>query len=96
MFVIARPPGGGMPYAVVRRPARLLPLDVTLDDTVSMSPARPLSGAEAFEVVVRLSRSGTAAPAPGDWEWRSDVLRTGELGSAAELDARLRPPAVGG
>ena len=96
VFVIARPPGGGMPYAVVRRPARLLPLDVTLDDTVSMSPARPLSGAEAFEVVVRLSRSGTAAPAPGDWEWRSEVLRTGELGSAAELDARLRPPAVGG
>ena len=96
VFVIARPPGGGMPYAVVRRPARLLPLDVTLDDTVSMSPARPLSGAEAFEVVVRLSRSGTAAPAAGDWEWRSDVLRTGDLGSAAQLEAELRPPAAGG
>jgi cytochrome c-type biogenesis protein CcmH len=96
VFVIARPPGGGMPYAVVRRPARLLPLAVTLDDTVSMSPARPLSGADAFEVVVRLSRSGTAAPAPGDWEWRSDVLRTAELGAGAELEAALAPPATGG
>lgn len=96
VFVIARPPGGGMPYAVVRRPARLLPLDVTLDDTVSMSPARPLSGAESFEVVVRLSRSGAAAPAPGDWEWRSDVLHTGDLGTAAVLEAELRPPAAGG
>jgi len=95
LFVIARPPGGGMPYAVVRRPARLLPLEVRLDDTVSMTDARPLSGAEAFEVVVRLSRSGTAAPAPGDWEWRSEVLRPGELASPVRLAADLAPPGEG-
>jgi len=92
LFVIARPPGGGMPYAVVRRPARLLPLEVRLDDTVSMTDARPLSAAEAFEVVVRLSRSGTAAPAPGDWEWRSEVLRPAQLAEPVRLAAELVPP----
>jgi cytochrome c-type biogenesis protein CcmH len=92
LFVIARPPGGGMPYAVVRRPARLLPLEVRLDDTVSMTDTRPLSGAEAFEVVVRLSRSGSAAPAPGDWEWRSDVLRPGAVSEPVRLAAELSPP----
>ena len=32
IFVVARPPGGGMPYAAVRRPAAMLPGNVLLDD----------------------------------------------------------------
>ncbi|NCF77924.1 MAG: hypothetical protein GWP45_12110, partial [Proteobacteria bacterium] len=46
IFVVARPIGGGMPYAVVRRPSWLLPFSVNLDDLVSMSPDRPLSEAD--------------------------------------------------
>lgn len=92
LFVIARPPGGGMPYAVVRRPAALLPVSVTLDDTVSMNPALQLSQAGPVEVVVRLSRSGTAAAAPGDWEWRSEPLELAELQAPIRLAARLAPP----
>ena len=63
LFVIARPPGGGMPYAVVRRPVSMLPMSVRLDDTASMSGAK-LSGADAVQVVVRLSTSGAAMAAP--------------------------------
>ncbi|MBX3705241.1 MAG: c-type cytochrome biogenesis protein CcmI [Pseudomonadales bacterium] len=93
LFVIARPPGGGMPYAVVRRPAGVLPLTVRLDDRVSMNPELPLSRAPAFEVVVRLSRSGTAAPHPGDWEWRSAPLAADQLAAPVNLVARLEAPA---
>ncbi|MFU8815323.1 MAG: c-type cytochrome biogenesis protein CcmI [Pseudomonadales bacterium] len=96
LFVIARPPGGGMPYAVVRRPAGLLPMSVRLDDTVSMSQDLHLSSAAAFEVVVRLSRSGTPNAHPGDWEWHSEVLQVAELQNPLRLDASLRPPTGGG
>jgi cytochrome c-type biogenesis protein CcmH len=95
LFVIARPPGGGMPYAVVRRPAAMLPLTVQLDDTVSMNPDLPLSKAPAFEVVVRLSRSGTPAAQPGDWEWRSKALTAGDLAEPVALAAALAPPDSG-
>jgi cytochrome c-type biogenesis protein CcmH len=94
LFVIARPPGGGMPYAVVRRPADLLPVSVRLDDTVSMSPDLHLSSAGAFEVVVRLSRTGTPTAHPGDWEWQSDVLQVADLQAPVRLDAALQPTAA--
>ena len=94
LFVIARPPGGGMPYAVVRRPAALLPLSVRLDDTVSMNPALLLSQAGPVEIVVRLSRSGAPAASPGDWEWRSDTLALAEADTPVKLVARLAPPAA--
>ena len=92
LFVIARPPGGGIPYAVVRRPAGLLPLSVHLDDTVSMNPDLPLSSAPVIEVVVRLSRSGSPAAQPGDWEWRSDPLVAADLAVPLTLSAILLAP----
>ncbi|MEM9620988.1 MAG: c-type cytochrome biogenesis protein CcmI [Pseudomonadota bacterium] len=91
LFVLARPVGGGMPYAVVKRPAALLPLTVQLDDLVSMSPDRLLSSAEEFEVVVRISRSGTAMPAADDWQWVSAVQTLVDTGSI-KLEAQLSPP----
>jgi cytochrome c-type biogenesis protein CcmH len=90
VFVVARPVGGGMPFAAVRRPAVLLPFDVRLDDLVSMSEERKLSAAKAFEVVVRLSRSGNAAAQDGDWEWRSPPLSALD---GVTLEARIAPPA---
>ena len=80
-----------MPYAVVKRPAFMLPFEVRLDDIVSMSPARKLSDAEGFEVVVRLSSSGAAMAAPGDWQWQSALLNT-RSPQSAPLNAVLSPP----
>lgn len=93
LFVIARPVGGGMPFAVVRRPADALPRTVRLDDAVSMNPAAPLSGAVEVEIVVRLSRSGTAMAHPGDWEWQSEPLRPAVEDGPVQLSAILNPPA---
>jgi cytochrome c-type biogenesis protein CcmH len=92
LFVIARPLGGGMPYAVVRRPAGVLPTTIRLDDAVSMNPALPLSSAPAVEVVVRLSRAGTPMAHPGDWEWRSGEVSLEGLAAPVQLSAELRPP----
>ena len=98
VFVVARPVGGGMPYAVVRRPGWLLPFTVTLDDLVSMSPARPLSQADNVEVVVRLSASGTAQASADDWRWLSEpislALADREQGAPfrQSLKAVLSPP----
>jgi cytochrome c-type biogenesis protein CcmH len=90
LFVIARPPGGGMPIAVVRRPAEALPLSVRLDDTASMSGLK-LSDAKEIQVVVRLSRSGDPVAGPDDWEWRSGVLQPGALSDPLHLKADLAP-----
>ena len=92
LFVIARPPGGGMPYAVLRRPAAQLPDTFRLDDAVSMNPALPLSMAERIEVVVRVSRAGTATAHPGDWQWRSEPLSVADATAPIALRAELQPP----
>ncbi len=91
VFVIARPVGGGMPYAVVRRPAVLLPLEVQLDDLVSMNPAMPLSSAGQVEVVVRLSLNGQPLAQDGDWQWQSGPLSLANEG-VQTLSAELRRP----
>lgn len=89
LFVVARPVGGGMPYAVVRRAATLLPMTVRLDDAVSMSPTNPLSGATRVEVVARISRSGRAMAEAGDWRWQSVPL---DVAKGPQVDAILAPP----
>lgn len=92
LFVLARPLGGGMPYAVVRRPASVLPLRLRLDDAVSMNPAAPLSRAQQVEVLARISLAGTASAHPGDWEWRSQPLVLTNTEAPITLQAVLRPP----
>ncbi len=71
LFVIARPVGGGMPYAVVRRHNPSFPITVTLDDSSSIDKAKALSNAEEVELVVRLSSSLQIGSDLGDWHWVS-------------------------
>ena len=59
LTVFARPVGGGMPWVVVRRPAKATQT-LTLDDAVSMTAGAPLSGSGPVEVVVQLSQTGAA------------------------------------
>ncbi|MEE8078302.1 MAG: c-type cytochrome biogenesis protein CcmI [Pseudomonadales bacterium] len=92
LFVIARPMGGGMPFAVVRRPAVDFPRSIRLDDAVSMNPAQTLSQAGAVEVVVRLSLNGTPMAQSGDWEWRSQPIELAALAEPLQLDATLAAP----
>jgi len=67
IFVYARAPAGPpMPVAAVRLQASQLPLTVTLDDATSLMPGVQLSQFPEVRIEARVSKSGTAAAAPGD------------------------------
>lgn len=75
LFILARPPEGGMPIAAVRRQARDLPLNIVLDESAQLSAGRTLADFAEVEVVARVSRSGSAAAVSGDLEG-SAVVKT--------------------
>ncbi len=67
VFVLARPAEGSrMPLALSRHRVKDLPLQFSLDDSMSMTPAARLSLFERVVVVARISKTGQAMPAPGD------------------------------
>ena len=73
LIVFARPVGGGMPLAVVRRKAEASQT-VILDDTVGMGAAPRLSTGGSVEVVARLSETGNAVAAVDDLEVSTQPL----------------------
>ncbi|HMM77805.1 MAG TPA: c-type cytochrome biogenesis protein CcmI [Gammaproteobacteria bacterium] len=78
LFVLAKQPAGmPMPLAVQRLPAQGFPLNVTLDDSLAMSPQAKLSSATEVEVIARISRSGQASAASGDLEGRTGPITVG-------------------
>ena len=77
LMVFARPPGGGMPLAAVRLPARETQT-VLLDDAASMNEAHSLSGGGLVEVVARLSDTG-------------DATASGPEAVSAPVDATTQP-----
>lgn len=81
LFVFARAASGPrMPVAIQRLPATELPLTVTLDDSTSMTPQLTLSTLPEVVVGARVSRSGNAAPQPGDLEAFSAPVATAGAG----------------
>ncbi|KEA64265.1 Cytochrome c heme lyase subunit CcmH [Marinobacterium lacunae] len=66
LFIYARPVGGRMPLAAVRRKASELPIEVELNDSMAMMPGAELSSVGEVEIGARISNSGQAIAAPGD------------------------------
>lgn len=68
VFIIARDPAQPSPPIAVNR-VRLseLPADVSMGDAQSMVAGRALSGFEEFELLARVSLSGSPAASSGDW-----------------------------
>jgi cytochrome c-type biogenesis protein CcmH len=67
VFIFARAVNGPrMPLAIVRKQVKDLPVTVTLDDSLAMTPAMVLSGFDPVTVGARISRSGNAMPQSGD------------------------------
>ena len=68
VFIIARDPAQpSPPIAVDRLRLSELPAVVSLGDAQSMVAGRSLSGFEEFELLARVSLSGSPAATSGDW-----------------------------
>ena len=67
VFIFARAAQGPrMPLAILRKRVAELPVTVTLDDSLAMSPAMVLSNFEEVTIGARVSKSGNAVPQSGD------------------------------
>ncbi len=78
VFIFARAAEGSrMPLAVLRIPARELPKDFRLDDSMSMAPGVKLSTTPTVVVEARISKSGGALPQPGDLFGRTTPVKPG-------------------
>ncbi|MCW7538568.1 hypothetical protein OOT46_12020 [Aquabacterium sp. A7-Y] len=94
VFIFARAADGGPdtpPLAVLRRRAADLPVRVTLDDSLAMSPGAKLSDATRVVVTARISRSGSALPGRGDLQGRAAPVPVGADGLRLEIDELLAP-----
>ncbi|NKN33530.1 c-type cytochrome biogenesis protein CcmI [Marichromatium bheemlicum] len=84
VFVFARAPAGpAMPLAAQRLQVAALPVTLSLDDSMAMAPGMQLSAYPEIQVTARVSRSGEAAPQPGDLEGQSATIDTRETTTTA-------------
>ena len=68
VFIFARAlQGPAVPLAVVKRQVKDLPLVIELDDNSAMVPNMTISAFDKISIVARISRSGTAQAASGDF-----------------------------
>lgn len=90
LFVFAKAASGPpMPLAVQKLAGARLPLTVTLDDSMAMTPAMKLSQFDRYVITARLSVSGNAQSAAGDLEGRAEASRGTASVVPVEIDRVL-------
>jgi cytochrome c-type biogenesis protein CcmH len=91
VFIFARAAQGPrMPLAIVRKQVRDLPVSVSLDDSLAMSPAMVLSKFTEVSVGARISRSGNAMPQSGDLQGsKSPVVVGKDSNVTITIDSRV-------
>jgi cytochrome c-type biogenesis protein CcmH len=90
VFIFARAAEGPpMPLAVLRKHVRDLPLAFSLDDSMAMAPGMRLSGFPRVIVAARVSKSGEAAPRPGDLQGSSAPVANDAEGVSVVIDSVL-------
>ena len=86
VFIFARAlQGGKAPLAIQRRQVKDLPLQLTLDDSMAMSPALRLSSVSQVIVGARVSKSGNAMPQPGDLQGLTPAVAVGTRGLQLQI-----------
>jgi cytochrome c-type biogenesis protein CcmH len=87
VFIFARAVDGPrVPLAVLRIPAKELPKEFVLDDSMGMAPGAKLSTTPAVIVEARISKSGNAMPQAGDLTGKSAPVKPGMAGIKLTID----------
>jgi cytochrome c-type biogenesis protein CcmH len=91
VFIFARAAvGPKMPLAIVRKQVKDLPVTVTLDDSLAMSPAMVLSKFPEVTVGARISKSGQAMPQSGDLQGTvTPVSTSGDASIELNIDSAI-------
>lgn len=93
VFVFARAAEGPrMPLAIVKVRVADLPYRFSFDDASAMTPEMRLSSFTDIVIAARVSRSGSAVPAPGDLEGRSGRIKPGQTGVRIIIDRPAAEP----
>ncbi|MGS2716687.1 c-type cytochrome biogenesis protein CcmI [Eionea flava] len=93
VFVYARAwQGAKMPLSIARYPLSELPEKITLTNAMAMSPQLNLDSATEFELVARISSSGSAIAQSGDWEATLGPVTLDPLNSPHILRITSRRP----
>jgi cytochrome c-type biogenesis protein CcmH len=91
VFVFVRAADGPrLPLAVLTTKVKDLPTRFQLDDSQAMTPTLKLSGFSRVIVSARVSKSGGAAPQPGDLQGASGVVAPGAAGLVVTIDSVVR------
>jgi cytochrome c-type biogenesis protein CcmH len=91
VFVFARAAEGPpLPLAVARTRVRDLPYSFQLDDSMAMNPAMSLSAFPRIVVTARVSKSGSAAPQPGDLQGASGPVANDAAAVSVVIDSQVR------
>jgi cytochrome c-type biogenesis protein CcmH len=92
VFIFARATQGPrMPLAIVRKQVKDLPVTVTLDDSMAMTPQMMLSKFARVTVGARISKSGNAMPASGDLQGLVTPVAT-QSGEVVQLTIDSKVP----
>jgi cytochrome c-type biogenesis protein CcmH len=92
VFVFVRAAEGPpMPLAVVKKQVKDLPLEVELNDAMSMMPGMNLSSFDRLVIGARVSKSGRPVPSPGDLEGLTEPVSPAKEASYSVTISRIIP-----